>query len=107
MRMNLIKKIGKNNYHFQFEGSTLFEVLMESQKLSFDDVEQCGICGKNDLFLEAHYGTKNGKPAYEYCSVKCKDCKSSVTFGKTQEDSTVVFLRKKGGNLDWQAYKGE
>ncbi len=106
MKMNVTKKIGKTNYHFQFEGDTLFKVLQESQKLSFDDVTACGICKSDNLILESHWGTEKGKNMYEYCSVKCQDCRASVTLGRTKEDTTVYFLRKdENKNIAWQKYK--
>ena len=108
MKMNVVKKIGKTNYHFQFEGETLFKVLQEAQKLSFDDVPACGICKSDNLLLESHWGTEKGKNVYEYCSIKCHDCRASLTFGRLKEDTTVYFLRRDSDkNLGWKEYKKE
>lgn len=106
MKMNVTKKIGKTNYHFQFEGDSLFKVLQEAQKLSFDEVKECGICKSDNLILESHWGREKGKNVYEYCSVKCQDCRASVTLGRMKEDTNVYFLRKNADkNLDWKKHE--
>ena len=102
IRMTINKKIGANVIPFEVSGENLFDVVMQSQKLSFPDVETCGCCGSNNLYLEAHLA----KDRYKYVSVKCKKCKASVTFGVRQEDNNTYFLRRReDGNLDWRAYE--
>ena len=54
MQLSIKKKIGKNTYTFLVEGKTLYDVLMESNKLSFEDVEKCGLCGSDNIVLGAH-----------------------------------------------------
>lgn len=102
MKLEITKNIGTTPYKFLVEGDTLFDVVMQSQKLSFGDVDKCGCCGSNKLTLEAHLA--QGK--YKYVSVKCRECKASVTFGVRQEDNTTYFLRRReDGKLDWRAYE--
>ena len=101
MKLNITKQIGKTKYTFQVEGSNLYEVVTESQKLSFGDVPKCGICGSDNLELEAH--TAQG---YKYTSIKCRDCRASLTFGNRKEDPNTYFLRRnEDKKLDWKAYK--
>lgn len=107
MKMNITKQIGKNTYHFQVEGKNLFEVIMESQKLSFQNVYKCGICDGDALYLRAYITEKD---KYEYVKVVCAnpDCKASLTFGKKKGEEDTYFLRRKEGSreYDWQEYKG-
>ena len=92
MQMYIKKQIGKNPYTFVVEGKNLFEMVMESQKLSFPDVEKCGICGSNEIFLHARLaGEKN---QFKYTEIRCKKCKAQLQFGQTQEDPNVFYLRK-------------
>lgn len=102
MRMTADKKVGQQVYKFTFEGKNLHEVVMESQKLAFPDVEKCGLCGKPRLFLDAYVA--QGK--YKYTKVVCADCKGNLTFGQRQDDADTVYLRRKEGTreYDWQAY---
>lgn len=100
--MTTVKMIGRNAIPFEVEGKNLFELVMESKKLSFQDVRKCGLCESDLLYLNS-YITKEGN--YEYTKVSCAKCRGSVTFGQTKKDSDVFFLRKNDeGNLDWQAY---
>ena len=104
MKMIIKKTIGGKSYEFQFEGQNLFECVMESQKLSFNDVYKCGKCGSEHLYFSA-YNTKEG---YKYVKVACAKCRASVTFGSKREDPDVSFLRKTSeGKIDWQEYKGK
>lgn len=100
--MNITKQIGRNKYPFQVEGDNLFELVTQAQKLSFGDVTKCGLCGSDNLILEAH--TAQGK--YKYVSVKCLDCKGSVTFGQKQDDPQTYYLRRnENKKYDWKAFK--
>lgn len=104
MEVLVTKKIGNRNYTFNFQGPTLFDVIAESERLSFDNVPCCGLCGSVNLRL----ASRNSQGKYKYVSVKCDDCRADVTFGKLQEDDKTYFLRKKEGGqrgeLDWQKY---
>lgn len=105
MELLITKKIGKRNYNFSFAGTDLYEVIAESERLSFDDVPACGCCGSVNLRLVSRHA--QGK--FKYVGVKCDDCRADVTFGKTQEDDKCYFLRKKEGGqpgeLDWKKYE--
>lgn len=105
MELLITKKIGKRNYTFNVQGADLFEVVAESEKLSFDDVPACGLCGSVNLRLSA----RHAQDKFKYVSVKCGDCGGDVTFGKTQKDDKTYFLRKKEGGergeLDWKKYE--
>ncbi len=105
MKLTIIKKIGRTEYPFTFEGNDLHEVLMESEKLSFGNVNKCGLCDNEYLFLSA-YITKEDN--FKYVKISCPNCRASVTFGRKKENPDVYYLRKTdSGELDWQAYKGE
>ena len=97
--MTVTKKIGKNSYQFQIEGVNLFEMVMESKKLSFPDIDKCGICGGNDLRLDA-YITKEKK--YKYTVIRCK-CGAKVNFGLTTEGDTYFLKRNEDGSYAWEA----
>jgi hypothetical protein len=82
---------------------------------SFKDVPQCGLCKSDDLELTARIA---GKKNFPYVDIKCKSCRASVTFGKTQDNPDVYFLRKVDTNqtgkngkpvkaLDWRAFGNE
>ena len=47
MQLFIKKQIGKQLYNFVVEGENLEQVLLENNKLSFEDVNHCGICGSN------------------------------------------------------------
>lgn len=116
MQLFIKKQIGKQLYNFVVEGENLEQVLLENNKLSFEDVHHCGVCGSSELHLNGRVAKtlkdpsnpKKGFDEYTYSEIKCKDCKASVVFGKTKEDPNVFFLRKReeGGLriLDWQAF---
>ena len=97
--MTVTKKIGKNSYQFQIEGANLFEMVIESKKLSFPDIDKCGICGGNDLRLDA-YITKEKK--YKYTVIRCK-CGAKVNFGLTTEGDTYFLKRNEDGSYAWEA----
>ena len=92
MQLTIKKKIGKQSYTFIVEGKTLYDTLMESNKLSFGDVDKCGICGSDNLVLGAH----EAKGKFKYVDIKCMNygCRASLTFGKPQEDPDTYYLRK-------------
>jgi hypothetical protein len=116
VRKSVTKTIGKEKHVFQFEGDDFFEVVKESQNLSFPDVHKCGLCGSDNLTLGAHIA--QGK--HKYVHITCKDCRGYVNFGKQQENPEVFFLRlkkdDKGNNIkgkdgrsmfDWQKFSRE
>lgn len=96
------KKIGKEVHSFSVEGEDLFDVVMTSKNLSFDSVDACGKCGKDDLTLGAH----KAKDKFKYVTVKCKNCKAYLNFGQQMSSPEVFYLktRDEGGKkvLDWQ-----
>jgi hypothetical protein len=104
MRLTVTKKIGKKTYHFQIEGTDLHEVIREENKLSFPDVAKCGLCGSDNLSLQARIA---GKKKHKYTYVKCFNCKGELTFGRKQEDPEVFYLRKDEltGKPFWQDVK--
>ena len=100
MKLNVNKKIGRNEYVFQVEGDNLHAVLMETKKLSFNDVPKCGLCDSDLLYLTAYTTKEQG---FEYVKVVCAKCSGSVTFGKSKDKKDVYFLRKTDDyKLDWQ-----
>lgn len=104
MKINEAKQIGKRKYNFQFEGKNLFEALLEAQKLSFNDVLKCGVCGKDNLILNA----RKAQDKFKYTEIKCLDCKASLTFGQKQDDPDTFYLRRNDKKeLDWKAYEAE
>ena len=103
MKLKVPKIIGKKTYEFEVEGDNLFDVVMKAQKLSFDNVEKCGMCGSSDLNLYAYIATGD----YNYIKIACTECKASVTFGQQKKDLEVFYLRKENGKLKWETYKGE
>ncbi len=103
MKMTVTKKIGKKTYKFTLEGNNLHDVVMENEKLSFRSVEECGLCGSNNLYLKA-YITKEG---YEYTKICCAGCGGSVTFGQRQDNKDQFYLRKSDNGLDWQERVGK
>jgi hypothetical protein len=117
MQLFIKKTVGNQQYNFVVEGENLEQLLLEQNKLSFEDVHHCGICNSKNLFLNGRVAktlkdsTKptKGFDEYTYSEIKCRDCKSSVVFGKTKENINVFFLRKREENgsrvLDWQEFK--
>ncbi len=106
------KQIGKTKQRFSVEGKNLHEVVIESKKLSFDDVMNCGLCGSDNLELSAHK-TDDG---FEYTYVKCKKCRATLNFGQQKKNSEIFYLRTveipegqyKGQKAyDWKAYVPE
>ena len=103
MQLSIRKQIGNKTYTFLVEGNTLWDVVMESEKLSFQDVQKCGLCGNEHLYLTA-YKTKDD--GYKYVKVVCAGCKASLTFGQPKSNPDTFYLRKTDdGKLDWKKYE--
>lgn len=101
MKMLVQKKIGITTYTFEVEGKNLFECEQEAQKLSFDNVNECGICGSNELYLNSRLA--QGK--FKYVEVKCHKCGGAVVFGTKQDDPDTYYLRKnEDKSLCWTKY---
>jgi len=100
MELIITKKIGNKSYPFYVSGNNFFEVMLESQKLSFRDVKGCGLCQSDNLYPRA-YVTKEDH--YKYVKIICADCGGSITFGQTKDDPDVFYLRRtETGAYDWQ-----
>lgn len=104
MELIIKKIIGQTVYPFTFTGNTLHEVVMESQKLSFADVHECGICGSNDLYLSAHVAE-----GFKYTEIRCNKCRAELTFGVRKDNPEVSYLRRdeKTGSLAWKKFQSE
>ena len=102
MQLMSSRQVGKHKFTIVGQGENLYECQMDIQKASFPDVFECGKCKSDKLYLRAY----KAKEKFEYLKIQCQDCKASVTFGKTQEDPNVMFLRrdKNTHKLDWQEY---
>ena len=107
------KQVGRNKKRFAVEGKTLFEVVMEAKKLSFDDITKCGLCGHDDLELSAHSTPEDG---FEYVYIRCKKCRATLNFGQQKKNKEIYYLRTteitegqyKGQKAyDWKAYVPE
>jgi hypothetical protein len=96
------KKIGREVHSFSVEGDNLFDAVLTSRNLSFNNVEKCGKCGHDDLDLGAHAA----KGRFKYVTIKCKSCKAYLNFGQQQENPDIFYLRtRQEGDrkvLDWQ-----
>ena len=104
------KRFGKEVHTFMVEGKNLHEVVMESRKLSFGDIEKCGVCGSNDLELSAHVTDSKG---FEYTYVRCKKCKATLNFGQQTKNDDIYYFKTieipsgpyKGQKaLDWKPF---
>jgi hypothetical protein len=104
VEMIVKKQMGKNTYTFMLSAPTFHEVVIESTKLSFGDVEKCGLCSSNDLYLHGHVTKEDN---FEYAYVRCRQCAGTLNFGKQKKDTSVVYLRTKedGKTLDWMKYE--
>jgi hypothetical protein len=91
LKKSVTKIIGKEKHTFQVEASDFYDVVMESQNLSFPDVHNCGLCGSDELTLGAHLAQNKHK----YVHITCKKCRGFLNFGKQQENPNVYFLRLK------------
>ena len=104
MEMFIKKEIGKSVYTFVVEGKNLYDMVTESQKLSFGNVKKCGCCGGDNLVLNA----RKAQDKFKYTEIKCIECKASLVFGQTQENPDVFYLRKNDKKeYDWKAYNPE
>jgi len=101
MRINEVKTVGKRKYTFSGEGNNVFEALIDLGKASFGDVFGCGLCKSDNLILEAHYA---GDDNFEYSSVRCLDCKASLTLGKRKKGEMMYLRRKEDGKYDWKEF---
>lgn len=90
MELFIKKTIGKNVYTFVVQGKNLYESVMASQKLSFGDIQTCGLCNSDNLILNA----RNAQDQYEYVEVKCLACKGQLVFGQPKKDKNTYYLRK-------------
>jgi hypothetical protein len=100
MEMYIKKTIGKNIYNFVVKGDNLHSMIMESQKLSFNDVKECGWCNSKNLILNARVTPEDG---YEYTEVKCLCCKAALVFGRMKKEPNTFYLRKnEDNNYDWK-----
>ena len=98
------KKIGNETHSFSVEGENLHEVVMAAGKLSFGDIDLCGICGHNDLILAAHVTPNEG---HEYTYVRCKKCKATLNFGQQKKDNNTYYYKTVdmiGGQPGQKAY---
>lgn len=104
--MILKKKFGKNAYSFVVSGASFKEAVIESSKLSFGDIDNCGICGSDDLFLNGHVTKDDG---YEYAYVRCKKCRATLNFGTQKKNTDVNYYttREENGKtvLDWKKFE--
>lgn len=107
MQLTVKKQIGKTIYTFIVEGSNLYEMVSESNKLSFPDVHKCGCCGGDHLFLATHEAEK-GKQKFKYTTIRCGNskCKASVNFGQRTDNPDVYYLRTRDEDgkkvYDWR-----
>jgi hypothetical protein len=90
MQLTIKKKIGRDTHTFIVEGKNLHDLVMESKKLSFNNVENCGLCGSDNLVLDGRIAQNK----FKYVDIKCLDCRGSLTFGRPQEDPDTFYLRK-------------
>lgn len=105
MQYAIKKKIGNETHSFLVEGKNLFEVVMESQKLSFGNVEKCGVCSGTNLILNARIA---GVKKFKYVEIKCLSCKAALVFGNMTESPDVYYLRKDEKKQHaWKAYNPE
>lgn len=101
MELIIKKHIGKTPYTFTFAGENLHEVIMESQKLSFPNVDKCGLCGSDDLYLSAHVAQNK----FKYTEIRCNKCRAELTLGTRQDDPNTMYLRKdESGKPIWKAF---
>ena len=102
MRISEVKKIGKKSYTFTGEGENLFDALSQLGEASFGDIDKCGVCASDALILESH---KTKEENYEYVSIKCLKCKSSLTLGKTKKGNNFFLRRDESGVYDWRKFE--
>lgn len=101
MKYPVNKKLGGTVHTFIVEGNNLFDLVQESQKFSFHDVYECGICGSPDLKLNSRLAQNK----YKYVEVKCNTCNAALTFGNKTDDPNVYYLRRNANKqYDWKEY---
>lgn len=108
MEQIIKKKIGATVHTFVVSGENFYDVVTESQKLSFPDMECCGLCGSTDLTLGSHLGKdEKGNEVYKYVDIKCNNmaCRASLTFGQPKKDPDTFYLRKdENKQYDWKPF---
>lgn len=100
------KKIGKEIHTFVVQGKNLFECLIEAQKLSFGNIDKCGLCSNENLILNARI-VQYKKTTYQYTEIKCLNhsCRGTLTFGKQKGEEDTFFLRRNDDkSYKWIAY---
>src|ERR1039457_72609 len=103
MQMFIKKIVGKNVYSFVVDGKNLHELVMESQKLSFEDIKKCGCCGSDSLILNARVAE-----GFSYTEIRCQKCRASLVFGVPKKEKDTVYLRKnEDKTYQWKAYTAE
>jgi hypothetical protein len=104
IEMIIKKKIGKSAYTFVLSAPSFHGVVLESTKLSFGDVDNCGLCQSDDLYLHGHITKEDN---FEYAYVRCRACRATLNFGQQKKDTSVVYLKTKtdGKTLDWMKYE--
>lgn len=103
MQMTFKKQIGKNIYTFIVEGSNLFELVQEAQKLGFYDVLKCGMCDSDRIDLRSY---KTEKDQFEYVKISCAVCGGQVTFGKSKDKKDTFYLRKnEDKSIAWEKFE--
>jgi len=105
MKKLIRKRIGRETHTFQVEGKDLWEVQMESQKLSFYDVKECGCCKSDDLYLKAYITESEG---YKYIKIICRGCGASLNFGQQRQSPDTFFLtRNDDKSYKWLKYENQ
>lgn len=100
--MIIKKKFGKNSSTFVVAGDSFHEAVLEASKMSFGDVDKCGLCGSDDLFLGAHETEKDN---FLFAYVRCNKCRGTLNFGQ-QKKADVVYLRTKDDkSFDWMKFE--
>ena len=106
VQMYLTKTTGKRKYTFVVTGDNAKSAIIESEKLSFDDVETCGVCGGDDLRLGGHVTKDDG---FEYAYVRCKKCRATLNMGTQKKNTDINYwvTREENGKtvLDWMKYE--
>ncbi len=96
------KKIGNTIHQFGVEGDTLHQCLMNAKKLSFDDVEECGICGNKKLTLTAYVAQEK----FDYVRIFCEECGGGINISNQLNDPSIVYLQQKKDSkeLRWEVF---
>lgn len=99
MQMSLVKTIGNKKYTFTSIGEDLFELVMEMQHISFQDVYKCGLCASDSLYLRAY---ETDKDKYQYVKIVCAACGAQLTFGKAKKDGSFFLRKNEDKTLAWE-----